>query len=411
MTLAAYRAIFQNRAYRLFWIGFTCSVLGDALTRVAFTWFVYELTGSAAALGLLQLCYTGPVIIGGLLAGWLLDRYGRRRVMILDNLLRGGAIALIPLLYWLGWLEIWHIYAAAAIYGLLWMISLAGGPALIPALVPTEQLTTANALEMLGFTIGGVIGPVLAGWLITRISAPNVVVVDVFSYLLFAFLLGQIRSQADWPTVVEAVEPTQPQTYGLADAVALLRYQPILLATTLMFMALNIGGGMMAVWLPIFADKVLGGGSALYGTLVGVQSLAEVISSLLAGSMSLPGTLGLRIIVAQTLSGVTLLALVLTPTAGFAGAALFLWGGFSAPLTIWAQTLRMKIIPAPLRGRTFALLRTIMQGGNPIGGALGGLLLPLLGVPAMVLLSALLVSVPGLIGYGVKALREDKVKR
>jgi hypothetical protein len=86
-----------------------------------------------------------------------------------------------------------------------------------------------------------------------------------------------------------------------------------------------------------------------------------------------------------------------------------LWGGFSAPLTIWAQTLRMKIIPAALRGRTFALLRTIMQGGNPIGGALGGLLLPLLGVPAMILLSALLISIPGVIGYGVKALRRDEV--
>lgn len=77
--------------------------------------------------------------------------------------------------------------------------------------------------------------------------------------------------------------------------------------------------------------------------------------------------------------------------------------------TIWAQTLRMRIIPEALRGRTFALLRTLMQGGNPIGGALGGWLLPLFGVPIMILVSALLVSLPGVVGLGVKALRRDEV--
>jgi predicted MFS family arabinose efflux permease len=103
------------------------------------------------------------------------------------------------------------------------------------------------------------------------------------------------------------------------------------------------------------------------------------------------------------------LPLAFTAVPGIAGAALFLWGGLSAPLTIWAQTLRMQIIPAPLRGRTFALLRTLMQGGNPIGGALGGFFLPLLGMPLMILVSALLVSVPGVMGLGVQALRRDEV--
>ena len=61
-----------------------------------------------------------------------------------------------------------------------------------------------------------------------------------------------------------------------------------------------------------------------------------------------------------------------------------LFGLFSAPLTIWAQTLRMRIIPPGLRGRTFALLRMLMQSGNPIGGALAGLALPLLGLSATI---------------------------
>src|SRR5215212_10049572 len=82
-----------------------------------------------------------------------------------------------------------------------------------------------------------------------------------------------------------------------------------------------------------------------------------------------------------------------------------LCGAFSAPLTIWAQTLRMQIIPEQLRGRMFALLRTLMQSGNPLGGALAGLLLPTLGMMAMIALSALVTGVPGLLGTRVAALR------
>jgi MFS family permease len=152
MTLATYEQLFRNRSFRRFWLGFTFSVLGDTMTRVALTWYVYETTGSATALGWLMLCYSGPVVVGGLLAGSLLDRFDRRMVMLVDNLIRGVAVVCVPLLAALGRLELWHVYAVAAAYGMLMMISLAGGPSLIPSLVHHNQLSTANAMEMLSFT-------------------------------------------------------------------------------------------------------------------------------------------------------------------------------------------------------------------------------------------------------------------
>src|SRR6059058_1721766 len=106
-----YRQIFQNRSFRLFWSGFSFSVLGDAMTRVALIWFVYETTESAEALGWLMLWYTGPIVVGGLLAGSLLDRFDRHKVMIADNVVRGAAVALVPLLYAAGRLAVWHVYA------------------------------------------------------------------------------------------------------------------------------------------------------------------------------------------------------------------------------------------------------------------------------------------------------------
>jgi MFS family permease len=397
-ALDDYRRIFGLPAFRRFWGGFAVSVLGDAMTRVALTWLVYDLTGSARALGWLMVCFTGPIVVGGLLAGWLLDHFERRLVMMADNLLRGAALALVPLLHAAGQLELWHIYLAAAVYGFLMMISLAGGPALLPALAPPELLRTANALEMLGFTVAGVLGPPLTGLLIGPLGAANIVVLDVASYAAFALALATIRVPQD-------AQASGASDGSLGEAVRLLRGNRVLLSTTLMFMAFNLGSGFMYLALPLASDRLLHGGPRLYGLLLGVLAAGEVAAVVAVGALTLPLALGALICLAQLGAGLSLAIFFLGRNVGTALVALFLYGVCSAPLTVWAQTLRMAIIPQRLRGRSFALLRTIMQAGGPLGAAIGGLLLPLLGVPAMLGLAALVVGAPGAAGWRVRALR------
>ncbi len=256
-----YAQIFRNSVFRLFWIGFTFSSIGDVMSRVALTWFVYKLTNSSEALGLLSLTYTGPVILGGLVAGMLLDRFDRRQLMIADNLIRGCVMTTIPLLYMLNLLELWHIYLASAVYGLLMMISLAGSPSLVPSLVEKQHLVTANALETLSYTLSGVVGPFIAGWLIPLIGAPNVVLIDALSYLGFAVVLLHIRP-VEQPRTPTASHPNH--NHHFKEALGLLFNNRVLLSTTLMFMAFNLGAGILFVWLPILADRLLGGNADLY---------------------------------------------------------------------------------------------------------------------------------------------------
>ena len=396
----SYRDILQNKNFRSFWLGFTFSSLGDSLTRVALTWFIFEKTKSAQALGILTIAYTAPILIGGFLAGPLLDRFSARRVMLLDNLVRGLSFALIPILYALDRLEVWHVYGFAALYGLLMMISLAGGPTLIPSLVRADQLDTANAMETLSYTLSGVLGPPLAGLLIVLVGSMNVVIVDAVSYLVFAWVLSRLVVKQEQPLA----EASEAESFRLTGAAHLMLSNKVILSTTLMFMFANIGLGVLTVYLPLLSNLLAPGNPKVYGTLLGLMALGEVISAGLAGSLVLRLGLGLRIALAQTLSG---LAIMLLTGAGFgfAGSGLFLLGFFSAPLTIWAQTLRMQVIPPAMRGRVFALLRTLMQGATPLGGALGGFLLPLTGLSLMVILSALLIGLPGLAGMQVRELR------
>lgn len=400
--LNSYRDILKNKNFLAFWSGFTLSAIGDSLTRVALTWLVFEETKSAQALGILTIAFTAPILLGGFLAGPLLDRFGARRVMVLDNLIRGLVFALIPILHSLNKLEIWHIYVFAAIYGALMMISLAGGPTLIPSIVKHGQLETANAMETLSYTISGVIGPPLAGLLIVWIGTTNVVIFDAVSYFIFAFALLSV-------SVPEPKHSTVEQTnvsYSIMDAVRLMIGNKVILSTTLMFMAANVGLGAMTVFLPLVSDRISAGSSEVFGLLLGAMALGEVISAWLTGSLVLNITLGTRIALAQILSGLSLTLLLMGSVLWAVATGLFLLGFFSAPLTIWAQTLRMQVIPPEIRGRTFALLRTLMQGATPLGGALAGFLLPVWGMQIIIGLSSLVIGAPGLAGMQIRELMQ-----
>ena len=383
------------------------------MTKVALVWFVLQATHSPQAVGILLLCYTGPVVVGGLVAGTLLDRFERQRVMLVDNLIRGVAVGLIPLLHAIGHLSLWHVYAVAAVYGFLFMITLAGSPSLIPSIVAPEQLATANALETLSFTVSGVVGPPVAGILLAWIGAPNVLLLDALSYGIFALALTRLIRSANQDATSAKPSPAagvQPGIPPMAAALQLLISNIPLLATTLMFMAFNIGEGMLFVWLPVLAARansllgIQGDGSTLYGLFLGALAVGELAGALIAGNRTFPLALGSLICLAQILSGVGLGLMLVQQSPVWVVAALLLLGLFSAPLTIWAQTLRMQIIPEALRGRSFALLRTLMQGSGPLASVAAGFLLPLVGLTAMIGVSVAFIGLPGLLGLRVRPL-------
>lgn len=371
------------------------------MTRVALVWMVYSSTNSSEALGILFLFYTGPVVVGGLMAGWLLDCFDRRKVMMVDNVLRGIAVSSIPILNALNLLSLWEIYAVAFVYGLFYMITLAGSPSIVPDLVSQTELSTANSLETLAFTLSGVLGPPIAGLLILRIGPPNVMIIDTLSYASLVLALASVRlpprNSLQGPRVVSA--------YRMKDAFRLLVSNRILLSTTLMFMIFNLGGGFLSVWLPVMVTRVLNGSSDLYGILLAALALGEVTGAFIGGSLVTSRlSLGRLICLSQSLAGASLALLLTSQVLWIAVPSLVLFGLFIAPLTIWAQTLRMRIIPERLRGRTFALLRTLMQSAGPTGSLIGGFTLPITGLLGGIAISTGLIGTPGLAGWGVREL-------
>ncbi len=389
-----YLRLLRRRDYALLWSGATVSALGDGMSFVALVWLVLERTGDPRMVGWLAAAYTGPVVIGGLVAGIVLDRFDRRAVLAADNAIRGLAIASIPIADALGALTTGHLFVVAAIYGLLFMVSLAGIPSILPTLVDPDDLTTANAMESVSYGIAGLAGPALAGVVIAAVGASTVLAVDAVTYAVFVGCLLAMRPGSTSEKASEA----RTTSSGIMPAIRFLLATPALVAITLMYMTMNVGEGMFIVLAPVYARDVLEGGSGTYGLLVSSFTAGGLVGSVLVGAIGWRRPLGRSIAAATLATGLTLGLLALTPPLPLAVACLLAAGLLASSLTAWAQTIRMRLIPPELRGRVFALLRTLMQATPPIGAVLAGAMLaggdP---VPVAVAIAAI-IAVPGALG-------------
>ncbi|WP_203921633.1 MFS transporter [Rugosimonospora africana] len=376
-------------AFRRVWIGATVSAAGDAASWVALVALVLgRAHGSVAVLAAL---YTAPVAVGGLVAGWALDRYDRRWLLAGDSLLRAAVFASVPLAVALGGLSATQLYLVAAVYGLLKMISLAGFPALIPSLVPPGQLMAANALESASFGIAGLVGAVGAGIVVATAGPWYVVAFDALSYLAFAVCLLGTRGLTGTRPERQATDGRSAG--GLGPVLRLVAREPVLRDTTVMFALFNIGEGALLVVLPRRAIEY-GLGSGGYGYLVAAMTGGELLAALTLLRPNWRPSLTRSIVAASLIAAGTVLAL-LVPSPWAAIAGLVGLGGCAAAMTTWAQTLRMAVAPAGTHGRLFGLLRTLMQATPPLGAGLAALTLRH-GAAVTVLAVCALMAVPAL---------------
>lgn len=379
------RGALSVRPFRRVWIGATISAAGDAGSWVALV--ALALRTVHADLPLLVVLYTAPVAAGGWLAGWALDRFERKTVMIVDSFLRGVVFASVPLALALGGLGAPQLYAVAAAYGLCKMVTLAGFPSLIPALVPDHCLDQANALEGLSYGLASLVGATLAGVAVATVGAAWVVAFDALSYVVMALSLASVT-----PGRLRSTSPRSTRTKtSIAAIVGLAWRDPVLRDTTIMFALFNVGDGALLVFLPHRA-VALGLGSGGYGFLVAATTGGELIAATVLARRTWKHPLGASIAIAQAMTAGFVL-LLLVPSAVLTVVALLLVGVCSAPMTAWAQSLRMRRVEPEHHGRLFAVLRTTMQGTPPLGAILASESITA-GAPLTVLAISACMAVP-----------------
>jgi MFS family permease len=360
--------------------------LGDQFTIIALIWFVLQLTGSGAAIGLVVLCFQLPTMISSPLMGKLLDRYQPRTVMAVDNFGRACIIAAIPALYMVGALHLGMVYVLALFSGILSPATEVGCRIVIPRLVTDQELERANSLSSMSWDFATLVGPALAGILVTITSAPTVLLLDAASFMLMGTMVLSLRRfQRE-----QGMEEQDENHRSLLGFGTIFRMRAVRFLTVLTLLFL-FAQGLSEVAIPVYSQNTLGTGAAGYGLLMSAFGVGSLLAlALISQFWSLNKRQGLSLAAILVLSGLTLLPLVLLRTLPVAMLIMALAGFAAAPYYVVEQSLMQRLVPKNVRGQVFGARGALNVAGYPLGGAIGGLLMTVMAAPFVIGISALL---------------------
>jgi len=389
----------RHPAFKRLWLGLSVSYLGDQFTIIALLWFVLQLTGSGAAVGLVLLCFGLPGVVTGAILGRLLDRYQPRLVMGLDNLGRAAAIAAIPILYTLGWLQFWHVLMLAGVAGALSPATTAGVRVFVPHLVDDDALDRANALTATSLQFSYLVGPVAAGFAVAKFGGPWALLIDAASFLLMGLLALTLPTIPRKPSVAQHADTHRWLGFG---ALFKLPYVP---ALTLLSLVFFFSYGPLEAALPVYSVQTLHANADGYGLLwtgFGVGAFAGVLTLTKLSHRWKPG---IALPMIAVLWGGLLCPLFFIRQLPVAMVFLGVAGASWAPYTPMETSLLQRLVPAEIRGQVFGALHSLLAAAAPLGAAFGGLLLQYFSAPLVIAISGLACILAGLGGLVSPSLR------
>jgi MFS family permease len=420
------KELWRQSSFRWYWLGLFLSGLGNQFGWMALTWFVMNKTGSSAAMGGVVLAYNIPAVLVGLVAGVLLDRFDRRKLIMLDNVLRGLIFFALVVLLQMEGTPLWLVYVLIVIAGMLSPLSSAGAQTLLPRLVMDKSLLVkANGLMESQWQITYLFGPAVAGVLIAWIGAANVLVVDAVSFFLCAFCFARLKPAAGSGSFAvgrmdekeaEKVQGKAAESGGGTGVVAIgpfLRslaadirtgYRYLLGHRRLLWLVLftfffNMAYGPVEVGLPLYAKNDLDGGAVSLGLLWSAMAAGALLGSILFSAVTWKIPTGVTLAAIIGLWGITTLPLALFTRIDVAMLAMGLAGLSFSPYNILYRSHLQKHVPEELLGRVLTSVRTITGTGMPAGAAAAGWLIPVCGVQGLFGAASVVCAATGLLAF------------
>lgn len=415
--------------FTIVWLGQIVSVLSTSMSAFVLTIWVFEKTGSATALALMQVFFITPYILITPIAGVLVDRHNRKLMMMVSDLGAGLATVAILVLQAMGALQVWHLYAAAIFQGLGNAFQWPAYSATISTMLPKEQYGRANGMMSLIEAGPQVFAPLLAGALLPVVGLTGILSIDVVTFifaivvLMFVFIPQPLRTS----------EGAQAQGNILQEAAFGFRYifaRPSLLGLQLIFFFGNLFSGIaFAVLAPMVLSRT-GNDSVSLGLVMSAGAIGAVVGGVIMSAWG-----GFKRRVHGVLAGWAVSSLL----------SVFLGIGVWIPL--WVAAISLSALVSPLingsnqaiwqskvapdvQGRVFSARTIIAWFTNPISPLIGGLMADYVLEPAMrdgggltsvfgwlappgpgagmallIIFGSLAASLAGLSGYFVPAIR------
>ena len=367
----------------LLWNGQVVSTLGSSAAAIIYPLLILALTDSPGAAGLASALRAVPYLLFSLPVGALIDRWNRKRVMIVCDLLRALVVLTIPLALWVGALSLWQIYAVAFVEGSLYVFFNLAEVAALARVVPGADLPRAAAQNEAAFGAAQIAGPPLGTLLFQAVGRGAPFVADMLSFVISAASLWRIKTDFR-PPPEPAVRRLRTE---VAEGLRWLWQQPLIRYMAFLTGAMNFVYAATPLLLIVLARQ-MGASDLEIGLIFSIGGISGIAGSLIGGRIQRRFGFGQVIVTVVWVQALLFPLYLVVPKFYLLGVIYALIYTLSPVYNVVQFSYRLALIPDALQGRVNSSFRLLAFGFNPLGAVLCGLLLERAGSTPTVLLFA-----------------------
>lgn len=379
------KSILRQPGFIKLWIGQSVSVIGSQISGLAFPVLaVTYLHANEFEMGLLNAADTSAFLVFGLLAGALVDRWIKRRVMLVADLVRMVAVAVIPILWMFGVLNIYHLIVIGAVLSIATVFFDVSYQSYIPILLPKEYIGVGNARLETSSQISGIAGPGIVGALLNLFKAPVLLIFDAASFFISAVSLWFIKDRE----VPKPKTDRKPLKSEIAEGLKFVWNQRLIRAISFTTSTSNLFGTVVGTMFALYllSPKNLNLSVTSFGILMSIGSIGGLLGATVTPKLIKLVGEGPLVVWSAALSGAVQF---LIPLAWYIprewaivplAVQAFLTSFFALTYNITQVTARQRLCPEHLLGRMNASIRFMVWGSMPIGALISGILGTVFGV-------------------------------
>ena len=379
----------QERDFRLLWLSMLPSTLAMQMGFVTNSYLAYDITGSAAAVGLVTLGFGVPMLFLSIIGGVVADRVSKRLVLMVTHGFVGLAAAILAVLVLTGVIQIWHMAMVTMMMGTAFAFNMPARQAFVAELVGRERLTNAIAINNTGLNLARVFGPALAGALIgiPYIGIGGVCVIMTGMYAIVVWTISRLPDRG-----VEAHARDQSGLRSLIDGLHYIRGNAALVALMLLTFAPVMLGMSYQSLMPVFTETVFEVGPGGLGFLLMMNGIGAVIGSLVIATLGKGRRRGIIMMGLGLLWGGSLAIFAFGESFAVATFVLPFIGGASAAYMTINMSLVMDHTEPAFHGRVMSV-NMLTFSLMPLSVMPTGALVDVFGAPTVIGLSGLLLLV------------------
>lgn len=382
MKFTVYYDILKERDFKLNWLALIISGLGNSLYFVALMWIIWDITKSTVHSGFFAIVYDIPQIVLGLWIGVVISRYSLKKIIVLTDIIRGITVLLLILFYLLDYLNLYVLYGAILIEGIMLVINRPAQSSILPQIVNKDKLEVANAVTQLTNRIISVAGYGLAGVIISTLGALLSLIYNAISFFISAILINKISIEGK-NTIKGSIKES------FKEGFLYLKKEHVLIIIFGIGILMNVGGAPITVLGPAFSENILHAGATGYGIVQASWFLGIAFGAVIIGTY-FSKKLWITLSIGFFVQGIAQIAFGLSSNIALALLFIFIHGIFMSVANIPLFSFVQRYVPSVYLPHVFSILGTLVMAVNPLAYAAAGFLADSIGIKETYIIGGLL---------------------